>query len=111
MKLTGISTRIVVRVEVEPGEWILPPDNDLSVVRIESAWYGTAGWAPQAWAVGRRKDGTWSKSERNCYTVRDIPTPVHQALDSALRLVAETALGLDTAAEWAALNLREFWVR
>jgi hypothetical protein len=114
MKTTGIHIRNVIEIRLEPGEWVL--DNGQAVVRIQAAWYGKQGWesSPDTWVVGTKKDGCWSKAERNAGydPSRILPSFVTDALESALLLIGETALGFDTAERWAHPDLlRGFYVR
>lgn len=102
MKTTGIHAQVTVRVELEPGEWLL--DDDTAVVRIEAIHWGRQGWTdhPHIWTVGRKKDGAWSKSERNDYASHTLPSAAQKALEQAASLCGLAFLDLDTKEEWAA---------
>jgi hypothetical protein len=101
MKTTGIHAQVTVRVELDPGEWLL--DEDTAVVRIEAIHWGRQGWTdhPHIWTVGRKKDGAWSKSERNDYASHVLPSAAQKALEQVAHLVGHTLLDQATPEEWA----------
>lgn len=101
MKTTGLHGEINVRLVFEPGEW-MRRDADECWVRLEASWTASDGWTsmPNAWYVLRKKDGTWSKSERSSYISRDdgpLPLDVRAALERELIAVLKYGLGVGDA--------------